>query len=579
MITAAAWIGSGLAAFWAARRLHARLLLSRAKHPSLRGHARLSLRLSRWLPFYEFGDEAWFGADAAPADVQQKRRHGFAQLSAHFAAKAPRTLAASRALEASIADVEFVNHYRVPFPFRAKVRRELPIGSMTAASGERQLQDLDGNWSLDLTGGYGVNLFGHEFYKGTIARGVARAEALGPVLGSYHPVIADVTARLQRLSGLDQVSFHMSGTEAVMQAVRLARYHTRRSHVVRFCGAYHGWWDGVQAGVGNPRPAREIYTLADLSERSLDVLRTRSDIACVLVNPLQAMHPNGNAPSDSMLMNSGRKIHYDKESYTRWLRRLREVCSARGIVLVFDEVFLGFRLAPGGAQEYFGVRADLVTYGKTLGGGLPIGVVCGKADLMRRFHDDRPTDICFARGTFNSHPYVLTAAHEFLLALDQPEVLATYENLDARWDGRANRLNERLAAAGLPVRVANMVSIWATVFTQPCRYAWMFQFYLRAQGIAMSWVGSGRFIFSHDFTDADCDRFADRFVAAAEAMVRDGWWWQGPHLTDRWIRQRLWRELVAAWRGRRRIGAAPEGTAVSEPAPAPAAARVATSGE
>ena len=76
-------------------------------------------------------------------------------------------------------------------------------------------------------------------------------------------------------------------------------------------------------------------------------------------------------------------------------------------MLIFDEVFVGFRLARGGAQEYFGVRADLVTYGKTLGGGLPVGVVCGRRDLMKRFRDDRPADICFARGTFNSHPYVM----------------------------------------------------------------------------------------------------------------------------------------------------------------------------
>ena len=84
----------------------------------------------------------------------------------------------------------------------------------------------------------------------------------------------------------------MSGTEAVMQAVRLARYHTRRSHLVRFCGAYHGWWGDVQPGIGNPVPAHETYTLTDMSEDTLRVLRTRRNIACVLVNPLQALHPN-----------------------------------------------------------------------------------------------------------------------------------------------------------------------------------------------------------------------------------------------------------------------------------------------
>src|SRR5262245_53187586 len=110
---------------------------------------------------------------------------------------------------------------------------------------------------------------------------------------------------------MDEVSFHMSGTEAVMQAVRLARYHTRRSHVVRFCGSYHGWWDGVQPGPGNPRPPREVYTLKEMDETTLQVLATRHDIACVLVNPVQAMHPNGSPPNDSTLVSSSRAAHYD----------------------------------------------------------------------------------------------------------------------------------------------------------------------------------------------------------------------------------------------------------------------------
>src|SRR5262249_2058276 len=164
-------------------------------------------------------------------------------------------------------------------------------------------------------------------------------------------------------SGLDEVSFHMSGTEAIMQAVRLARFHTRRTHLVRFCGAYHGWWGDVQPGIGNPVPAHETYTLAELSEPTLHVLRTRPGIAW-LVNPVQALHPNMAAPADSSLIDSRRRAHFDKPAYTEWVRKLREVCTERGIALIFDEVFLGFRVARGGAQEYFDVRADLVTYGK-----------------------------------------------------------------------------------------------------------------------------------------------------------------------------------------------------------------------
>src|SRR6202043_4260767 len=106
-------------------------------------------------------------------------------------------------------------------------------------------------------------------------------------------------------------------------------------------------------------------------------------------------------------------------------------------------------------QEYFGVRADMVTCGKSLAGGLPVGAVCGRKDLMRRFRDDRPVDVCFARGTFNSHPYVMAAMHEFLQRLATPEVRALYRDLDATWDRPALALNQRLPDGRLPVRAAN----------------------------------------------------------------------------------------------------------------------------
>jgi glutamate-1-semialdehyde 2,1-aminomutase len=338
----------------------------------------------------------------------------------------------------------------------------------------------------------------------------------------------------------------MSGTEAVMQAVRLARYHTRRRFLVRFCGAYHGWWGDVQPGVGNPSRARDTLTLKDMDEATLRVLRKRRDIACVLVNPLQALHPNFSAPSDSMLVDSSRRAHFDRSAYSAWLQKLREVCSERRIALIFDEVFVGFRLARGGAQQYFGVRADLVTYGKTVAGGLPIGVVCGRKDLMRRFDENRPADICFARGTFNSHPYVMGAMHEFLQRFEGLELQARYRDLDQLWDGRAKSLNERLRAAVLNVQVANLSTIWTVCYPRPSRYNWMLQYYLGAQGLALSWVGTGRIIFSLDYTETDFREVADRFVAAARRMQEDGWWWHSDALTNNAIKRRVLREMVRA---------------------------------
>jgi glutamate-1-semialdehyde 2,1-aminomutase len=527
-----------------APKVKARIELSRAKHRSLAGHSKMSRRVARLIPSYEFDIDDFFRTDGAPQEIATKRQDGFFKLAALYQERFAKGRQMTAEAADQISDLQFTRAYRVPFPFSRLVRENLGVSAFMQSSSGVTVTDIDGNQFYDLTGSYGVNIFGNDFYKECIEIGEKRAHALGPVLGSYHPVVAENVRRLTQISGLDEVSFHMSGTEAVMQAVRLARYHTRRTHLVRFAGSYHGWWGDVQPGVGNPVSPHETYTLAEMSERTLHVLRTRRDIACVLVNPLQALHPNTNAPGDSSLVDSSRGANVDRAAYTEWLKQLREVCTERGIVLIFDEVFVGFRLAPGGAQDYFGVRADMVTYGKSLAGGLPIGVVCGKKELMRRFRDDAPADVCFARGTFNSHPYVMTAMDEFLSRLASPNFRAVYNGLDDIWNGRTRQLNEMMEKADLPVRFANLSSIWTVSYETPSRYNWMLQYYLRAEGVALSWVGTGRLIFSLNYTDADFAEVAKRFVAAASKMKQDGWWWQTPELTNKAIRRKILKEML-----------------------------------
>lgn len=529
---------------WTLPRAKRRLELSRAKHRSLAGHSRMAKRIAGLIPGYAYDEERFFGSDDAPLDVQAKRRAAFRRLCDEFAQRFEKSAAMTALTREGLSDLQFTGSYRVPFQYSPYLREHLKIGGFLQSSSGVTVQDLDGNVFHDLTGSYGVNVLGYDAYKECIARGMADAQALGPVLGAYHPAVLDNVQRLREISGLDEVSFHMSGTEAVMQAVRLARYHTRRTHLVRFTGAYHGWWEDVQPGPGNPLPPRETYTLKDMDARSLHVLRTRRDIACVLVNPLQALHPNASAPGDSSLVDSTRRAGFERARYTEWLKQLRAVCSERGIVLIFDEVFVGFRLAMGGAQEYFGVRADMVTYGKTLGGGLPVGVVCGKRDLMKRFREERPADICFARGTFNAHPCVMTTMRAFLERLQRPEVQALYDGLDERWNAHAEGFNQALAEAGVPVRVANLSSIWTVLYTKPSRYNWMLQFYLRAHGLALSWVGTGRLIFSLNFSDEDVRNVRQRFVDAALDMQADGWWWDDPSQSDRGIRRSILREML-----------------------------------
>jgi glutamate-1-semialdehyde 2,1-aminomutase len=542
-------IAAGVAGL-AATKGRARLSLSRAKHGSLTGHVRWGQRIARQIAFYDYDDARFFAADDAPAEVAAQRRAGFERLSALYAERFANTVAATKDLREGLSDLQFTGRYRVPFQFSAKVREHLATGAFYASSSGVTVTDLDGNIFYDLAGSYGVNLFGHDFYKDCIAQGSARVAELGPVLGSYHPVIAANVDRLKAISGMDEVSFHMSGTEAVMQAVRLARYHTGRRRVVRFAGAYHGWWGDVQPGIGNPTPADNTLTLSELSDRTLHVLATRKDIACVLVNPLQAMHPNKGAPSDGTLIDSSRSAQLDRAAYRDWLVRLRAVCSKAGIVLIFDEVFMGFRLAKGGMAEAFGVQPDMVTYGKTLGGGLPVGVVCGRADLMRRFRPEAPADICFARGTFNAHPYVMGAMDVFLERLDSAEVQAMYADVDARWDARLDQFNAAMAQADLPVRAAGMQTVWTIGYTVPSRYNWMLQYYARAEGLALSWVGTGRLIFSLNYDDAAFADVMARFVKAAQAMQADGWWWSAPGTTNRMLRRQVLKETLSRRLGR-----------------------------
>lgn len=531
-------------------KIRQRLLLSRAKHRSLAGHSRWSRRIAKLVPALDYDPQRFFACDDAPADVVAKRRTAFDRIAATFAARYPKGRALTAETRPGLSDLQFTGLYRVPFPFARHVRENLGVGAFLERSSGVTVTDLDGNDFYDLTGSYGVNLLGYDAYKELIADAAAQVADLGPVLGALHPIVADNVARLRALTGLDEVSFHMSGTEAVMQAVRLARYHTGRTHVVRFCGAYHGWWGDVQPGVGNPIPADHTYTLADMSEASLKALAVRTDVACILINPLQALHPNGAAPADNMLVDGARTAGVDRAAYTAWLKRVADLCRERGIVLILDDVFTGFRLSKRGAMDYFGIAPDMVTLGKTLGGGYPVGVVVGKAALMKRYREDRPADICFARGTFNAHPYVMAAMNGFLRKLDEPETAALYEGLDERWNARAAAFNRALAEAGVPVSVAHLSSIWTVLYHVPSRFNWMLQYYLRAEGLLLSWVGTGRIIFSLNYSDAEFDDVLARFVRAAQAMAADGWWWHAPDATNKGVRRAFLREMMKKRLGR-----------------------------
>jgi glutamate-1-semialdehyde 2,1-aminomutase len=489
----------------------------------------ISRWLSKWVKTNDYTGDAFFRADGADEATAAARRRALDRLAAYFQQHHAESIAWGNAIRDGLSDLRFTDAGRVPFPFARVMREKFNLCSVVTASSGPELRDLDGQWSLDVTGSYGVNVAGYDRYKEWMEKGWERVKDLGPVLGPLHPIVADNIAMLKSISKLDEVSFHMSGTEAVMAAIRLARFNTRRDKIVCFAGAYHGWWDGVQPGLGSEREIKDCLTLKDVNPASLDAIRRmKREIAGVVVNPIQSFHPNSPPPSDAILLTSDiRKTQDAHAPYAQWLRQLREVCTACDIPLIFDEVYSGFRLAPGGAQEFFGVQADMVVYGKTVGGGMPIGVCCGKKELMRRFDPDHPMRLAYVIGTFSAHPSVMGAMNEFLRWVTNPQSVQRYDeanHLCAEW---ASEMNQAFAARALPLRVVNLSTVWTILFQQPGRYNWLLQYYLRAEGVTLSWVGTGRCLSNMAFTQEHYDELQAALVAAASSMKVDGWWLEG----------------------------------------------------
>jgi glutamate-1-semialdehyde 2,1-aminomutase len=488
--------------------------------------APFSRRLSHWVRARDYAGDAFFLADGAPQRWLERRRAGLDGLAATLRERAPESINWGKSIREGFSDLRFTDAKRVPFRFARVMRETFDLSTVVNASHGPRLRDLDGSWNLDVSGSYGVNVAGYERYKEWMERGLDRVKELGAVLGPLHPVVAENIEILRAFSKLDEVSFHGSGTEAVMAAVRLARFNTRRRFIVCFAGAYHGWWDGVQPSLGSERPIADCLTLKDVHPASLELIRRRaSEIAAVLVNPVQSFHPNAPPPNDAVLLTSSvRKAEGSTTEYGRWLHALREVCTTAGVPLIFDEVYSGFRLSAGGAQEYFGVQADMVVYGKTVAGGMPIGVVCGRHELMRRFDPERPMRLAYVIGTFSAHPVVMGAMNEFLHWASRPETADLYALANQRTQEWADETNGALRAAQLPLRVVHLGTIWTLEFSAPGRYHWLLQYYLRAQGVMLSWVGTGRCLMSLDFEPADYTELTQKLLAAAHAMQQDGWW-------------------------------------------------------
>ena len=327
-----------------------------------------------------------------------------------------------------------------------------------------RLWDIDGNEYIDFAMGFGVFFMGHS--HPVIRKSIEQQVAKGTFLGPLSKLPGEVAELISELAGVERVAFYNSGTEAVMVSIRLARAATGRNKIVFFSGSYHGMFDGVLAqrnpyeehyetiplANGIPKAmVDDVYVLEYDDPNALQFIEEHAEeIAAVIVEPVQSRRP-------------------ELQPF-EFLAGLRKVSSDRGICLVFDEIINGFRISAGGAQEFFNVEADLVTYGKVAGGGLPLGIVAGKAayldgidggvwdpmgDSLPKF-DHRRTIVA---GTFCHHPLAMASA-KAMLEYIKSEGQALYDRINDLTSAFVGRMNQYFEADNVPIRLYNFGSMF-----------------------------------------------------------------------------------------------------------------------
>jgi glutamate-1-semialdehyde aminotransferase len=360
------------------------------------------------------------------------------------------------------------------------------------------LYDIDGHAYIDLTMGFGSILFGHNHppLRAAITEQLERSWSVGPIT----PLAGELAQAITAVAPVERVAFFNSGTEAVMVAIRIAKAVTRRKYFVFFKTAYHGTFDPFlsmrsQADTGLAREMvpgvtqsmlNESYLLDYGTEEALDFIAAHGhEIAAVIAEPVQS-----------------RRCDFHPREF---LHRLRGMTEELGIALIFDEVITGFRIGLGGAQDYFDVQADIVTYGKVIGGGLPIGIVAGKSRFLDaldggqwQFGDEsRPTaKATFVAGTFCHHPLAMATALRVLELLAQNDGKILHD-LNATTAAFCERLNAFFAEHGYPLSVVHFGSLFR--FHTPGRLNLLY-YQLLQNGV---YVWEGRNCFLSPAHDAD----------------------------------------------------------------------------
>lgn len=409
-------------------------------------------------------------------------------------------------------------NFRNVVGFRPETK-ELSYQVIAASAKGSKVYDIDGNGYIDLTMGFGVNLLGYnpEFIQEALLKEMRNGFPVGPMATKS----GEVAALICEMANVERVSFYNSGSEAVMFALRLAKATTKRSKYVVFKGSYHGTYDGVLALPDAIDPLEAVPMAPGISdsavqdaivldygtEEALEVIRELGDeLAAVLVEPVQSRRPDLQPKA--------------------FLHAIRAITEQTGAAFILDEVITGFRIHQGGSQAWFGVEADLVTYGKIVGGGMPIGVVAGKAKFMDavdggmwRFGDKSCPDktTTFVAGTFCEHPLAMQASYQILSHL-KAQGTRLQEALNEKSVRLMERLNAYFEAADAPVQMIYFGSQFRFILNAN----WdLFYQHLQANGVYV-WEGRNCFL-STAHTEEDLDFIFQAVVRSVEAMRKGGW--------------------------------------------------------
>jgi glutamate-1-semialdehyde 2,1-aminomutase len=362
-----------------------------------------------------------------------------------YVSKTPKSKALyDRAGKVLPAGVSYGIRYFEPYPFYT-----------VKAKGSR-LWDVDGNEYIDFWLGHSALILGHS--PPEVVQAVKRKLEDGTHYGTSHELEIELAEEVAKMvPNAEMMRFTNSGTEANMFATRLARSYTGRRKIAKFEGGWHGGYDALHVSVRYPFNIPESAGLTSgavqdtivLPFNNLDGVKEKlknEEVASVIIEPV---------------LGSGGGVPVEKE----FLKGLREFCEERGILLVFDEVITGFRLAPGGAQQYYGVASDITVFGKILGGGFPVGAFCGRREIMERLNTrvyERPR-YSFHGGTFAANPVTMTAGLATLRILKDGRLISQLNRLG---DRTREQLRGIFEANGVEVQVTGASSLFNTHFTK-----------------------------------------------------------------------------------------------------------------